>query len=159
MASDSKSEKGFTFIELMVAMTIVFVVGIIGIPYYIELKYSLSRSSAKQMFKADLRFTKSKALEEGVRAILDVHAGYSSYGIGLDNLPYSSSGEADQQLAVRNLPDGITISTNTAFIFDSRGYLVDNMGSPASATVTLAHDGDVFSTLTVYSSGMVTDES
>lgn len=142
----------------MVAMTIVLVVGIIGIPHYVELKDSLSRSSAKQMFKADLRFTKSKALEDGVRAILDVRAGFNSYELGIDSLPYSMVGQADQQLAVRNLPEGITISTSTAIIFDSRGYLVDGAGSPVSATVTLAQAGDVFSTLTVYSSGMVTDE-
>ncbi|MFN8392338.1 MAG: prepilin-type N-terminal cleavage/methylation domain-containing protein [Bdellovibrionota bacterium] len=144
---------GFTLFEMLMVLVILAIItqsALVGLP---ELKRSMERNAARQQVEFDLQRARNEALAAGSRAIFTVSATGTSYTVGIDEYPFSSTGVPDSTLFSKELPTNITLSTSALVIFNSGGYVVDTAGNVASSTVSLSDDeGDIL-TATLYPIG------
>jgi prepilin-type N-terminal cleavage/methylation domain-containing protein len=125
------SDTGFTFMELMVVITIIAILSSIAVPNMISWRNNYKLKGAYENIRADLRLAHGRALRE--RAPVSVVFLSSRYDIFVDNGAgggsagdYNRSG-SEPLVRHRELPAGITIDLAATTIagdrtqFDARG--------------------------------------
>ena len=147
---------GFSLLEILVTLVLLGLLANVALPEIDKLRTTLSKRQAENQFEVDLRRARAEALASGGRAVLWVASDNRSYSIGSDYLPFSGAGQADSTLYTTRLPSGITIVSSNRIIFDTRGFLVNETGSPVSRTLSLSLRGEVFSSVAITPIGMVT---
>ncbi|MCB0320138.1 MAG: GspH/FimT family pseudopilin, partial [Bdellovibrionales bacterium] len=155
----SPSSHGFTVIELLVAVTLVALVGGMAIPYASELYEIFDKRNAEMSLLQDLRLAQAQAVEQGCQGIFAVDADSKGYSYGCDYVPFSDASPPvpDEQMFLRDLPNKVKLSASDIVIFNSRGQVVDEQGFLTTRTLTLAvtsNDGDItFNTGTLTGTG------
>ena len=125
------SDKGFTFLELMVVIAIIAILSTIAVPNMISWRNNHKFKGAYENIRADLRLAQGRALRE--RAAVSVIFSSSQYDIFVDNGAgggtegdYIRSG-SEPLVRFRQLPAGVTIDLAATTIagdrtqFDARG--------------------------------------
>ncbi len=153
----SKSDcKGFTLLETLVVILLMSLLAAFAAPAASAFNLSFYRRNAVQQVSADLRRAKTEALEQGVHSIFMTSANGSSYTLGFDYLPYQVSPAQDTLELESFLPNNTSITASRTLIFDSRGFLVDQNGSPTNATLVISGNGAAFCSLTINAIGSIT---
>jgi prepilin-type N-terminal cleavage/methylation domain-containing protein len=158
-----RRSRGFTFMELLVTLSILSLVALSALPTITATKASFDRRNAKNLLEFDLRRARSEALSKGVRIVMTLAANGKSYTVGSDLLPYDlATGAPDNVLFTTTIPNDVTLSfsgtgpNQTKLIFTSRGFLSDISGNrnTAQRVATLSYLGTSFTTATVYPVGV-----
>ena len=118
------SDKGFTFLELMVVIAIFAILSAIAVPNMIGWRNNHKFIGAYQNIRADLRLAQGRALRE--RAAVSVVFSSSQYEIFVDNGAgggtegdYNRNG-SEQLVRLRSLPAGVTIDLAATTIAGDR---------------------------------------
>ncbi len=151
--------RGFTAIELLVAIGLVGILTTFAWPELKALQSSYQRQDTRASFEFDLRRARAEAMSRGARAIITFAANGKSYSIGEDHLPYNTtSATPDSIMYSTRLPSSTSIflSSGNKIIFNSHGFLSDVSGIPRTVTmtVTLKVDGTAYATATLYPIGV-----
>ncbi|NBW40782.1 type II secretion system protein [bacterium] len=122
-----KKASGFSLLDLLVAISIIGIVGFLGIPQIQNISASFNRLNTRTVFIQDLKQAQAKALTEGCRGIFTFLEDNSGYSFGCDYLAYDSSypPQADIISFSRSFPSGISVNPSQQIIFNSRGLPVD----------------------------------
>lgn len=152
-STNAGRERGFSVLELTIALFVFAALAAIAIPDGTGLRGSFARANGLNQFRADLANARSSATAEGARTSIVVAADGKSYEVGYDYMPYGASPVIERRIARTELPEGVTISASVPLMFDSRGYLITAAGAQTTSSVTLRHRGDLFGTGTVFASG------
>jgi Tfp pilus assembly protein FimT len=148
-------ESGFSIVELIVAVAVSLVLGAIAIPAYFELQLSMERGNKLREFESDLRRAKSEAIARGSRAIFETAPDGRSYTVGVDDRPFNAAVAADEVLLSRTLGNVVAVSPSLKVIFDSRGFLIDEVGSPTTATIQMDAHGTAYASASLTPTGSV----
>lgn len=151
-----RSSSGFSLLEFLVTVTVFSLLTALAVPNLLDLSNSFARANAVKQLSFDINRTKSEALGQGARAILAING--DSYTIGMDYLPYSSSGAADEILYRQVLPEHVTAESAQPVIFNPRGFLIDTSGSSTNTTISLTHRTEPYSALQVRAAGSINIE-
>ncbi|MBC2733621.1 MAG: prepilin-type N-terminal cleavage/methylation domain-containing protein [Desulfobacteraceae bacterium] len=133
------SNKGFTLLELMVAIAIVAVMATITIPGWLSWRDSAKARGAANSLKADFERAKLRAVRENSNVCV-LFTGNTAYQIFTDPNEDSILGAGEDTIADRALPDGVSITGNT---FSSSRMSFNARGIPdgSAGTVTLTSAG------------------
>lgn len=145
--------KGFTLVEVLVAISICGILTVLAVPGMMEMNHAFRRLEAKRAVRGDLAYLRSLALKEGGRAALTPAAG--GYKLTLGYSPFSSYPGTSQDVLTRSLPQGVSLSTSDSIVFDSQGRLINASGAISSASVSLEMEGASFETVLIYPIGVV----
>jgi type II secretory pathway pseudopilin PulG len=151
--TSTKPSMGFSLLEIMCALFIASTTALVTVPYAAKTYESMKRTTARQLILTDIKYARSQALKKGIRTLVTVDSGYSSYKIGYDNVPYATTPSIETVAFQRKLPVGIYLSFNKSIIFNSRGSLIAADDTLQTGTISLLQNGSVFYTITVYASG------
>lgn len=130
-------QRGFSFLEFLISVSIFFLILAAGIPQYSELSHSYLRNQASQQFKFDLKRFRTETLAEGTRGIVNIDSAGKTYSFGYDHLPFNDPPNFDSEIYSRTLPENIYLQGTDQIIFDSRGYAVDEDGNLATIAVPM----------------------
>lgn len=144
---------GFSPLELLVTMGIFTILSLMAATSLPVMKQSFDRKNARQQLEFDLRRAKNEAVSAGARGSLIFAADGKSYSFGIDISPYNNPAAADSVMFIRTLPTGITMTSNQAVLFNSRGYLIDINGALSTTTLILKENGTAFQSASVYPTG------
>jgi hypothetical protein len=137
-------------LEVLVALALSVILTAIGVVNHSQLRQSFDRNNTLKTLESDLRRAKARALVEGARGIIEFSA--SSYSFGIDYQPYSIPAEFAQAEFLRNLPGSVLIESDP-IIFDSRGYLVDELGDLVTRDILLFQRGTLFLAVRIFPTG------
>ena len=154
-SSKLRSEKAFTLLEVLATLGFLAILQFIAVPAYLELTYSFHKRDALQNLRGDIRRAREEAVMSGARVVIEPNADSSQYKVGIDRYPYGASPVIEEELFSRNLPSETTINLSGDFIFNPKGFLIQNSGAPVSVTYTLTHRGNQFTQGIVYSTGSI----
>jgi len=131
-----QKENGFTFYELLVAISIIAILSAIAMPNIISRRSQAKLGSALNNLKGDLQTAKLRALRENALVVVLFTA--NGYTIFLDNGVSAGNWnpDADEEL-VRNvqLPAGINIDLPTTFDPPNNRTRFNGRGLPDPATL------------------------
>ena len=144
---------GYTLLEVLLTVLIFSVLLALAAPSMRELQGSVRRVGVERQLMSDLQRLRGDAGARGTRGVFTVLPGGESYAYGLDWLPFNRPAAVDGDGTLRTLPPGMAIEPEGTLIFDARGFLVDAEERPASASLTLSHDGYAFAVGTVLPTG------
>jgi len=138
------AEKGFSILELIVAITVFAIVGSAAVGSFKDLSPSYLRSQASSQIVEDLRLAQATAVLEGCRIIFRIDSGANGYSIGCDYEAYDTTNpiESDVEFDSKTLPRNISISYDSTIpvIFNSRGQIIDEDGLLDTRTITASYD-------------------
>lgn len=150
-------QRGFTLVELLVAMSIMALVGYVAVPHISAMTSGFDAVNAQSYVLHDLKRAQAQTVLEGCRGILEIDPSGRSYTFGCDYLPYDTNNppQHDVMIFQRNLPGTVSISTTGPIIFNSRGQAVDSDDVINNVTVTLREGGvDVVATGVLLGTGV-----
>jgi prepilin-type N-terminal cleavage/methylation domain-containing protein len=118
------NDKGFTLVELMVAICVVGILSALAVPNMVSWRSRAQFSGTVSQLIGDLQMAKSRAIKEHVDVVVNFSDTGKSY-----TLSYVVSG---QKILSRDLPSSITITNITLTdsdadtledtVFDNRGF-------------------------------------
>jgi prepilin-type N-terminal cleavage/methylation domain-containing protein len=134
-----RSSQGFTLIEMLISMTILAIFGSAAALHFRATDASFHRMNARSFVIQDLKRAQAEAITWGCRGVLSVSNDGKSYSYGCDFLEYDTNDPpaADRVFFSRKMPLGITVSTSSPLIFNSRGQSVDLDSIMANNSVLL----------------------
>lgn len=139
---------GFTVLELIVALSIAFIVMGIALPAFLSWLPTLRLSSAARQVAADLQVARMKAISQNTKyrvTFVGAIPGATSYKVEKDN-----SGSFVAESGPFSLPDGITVSAVSATSeFQPRGT------ANAASQITLQNSSNETKTVEVVVVGRV----
>lgn len=131
--------------ELIVAITLMSVIGAVATPRFSEMMDSFRRSTVRVQLMQDLARGQAVAVQQGCRGIMVIASNGKSYTFGCDYLPYDTATTPtyDTAMFTTKLPNKITIGTDERVIFNTRGQVVDkdNILEPRTITLYLTQNG------------------
>ena len=152
-----RSIHGFSVLELLVVMTIFALLTTLALPQFVSLESTFARSDSLQRVEFDLRRAKSEALAAGARTVVSFDDRGQGYSIGFDYLPFNDPPAADEIFLNETLPSTISLnSESSTIIFDSRGFLIDDAGSPTTVDISLVENGAEYGTASISATGAIT---
>jgi type IV fimbrial biogenesis protein FimT len=133
------SNKGFTLLELMVAIAIIAIMATITIPGWLSWRDSARVKGAANSLKADFERAKLRAVRENSNVCV-LFTGNTAYQVFTDPDEDSILGAGEDTIADRTLPEGVTITDNT---FSSSRMSFNARGIPdgSAGTITLTSTG------------------
>jgi prepilin-type N-terminal cleavage/methylation domain-containing protein len=149
----NNTNKGFSLLELMVALVITGTTAMVTIPYAVRTYDSMKKSNARQLVINDIKYARTQALKNGLRTLITLDSGNNSYKIGYDNIPYASTPVIETLLSQRKLGSGITLAFDKSIIFNSRGNLIGAGNTLQTVTISVYQNSLLFLTITLYPSG------
>ena len=131
--------KGFTLIELVVAIAIVAIVVAIAIPGWLSWRDGVKVRGAASSLKADFERAKLRAVRENGNVCV-LFTGNTTYQVFTDPNEDSVRDADENMIANRTLPAGVTITNNT---FSGNRVSFNSRGVPdgKAGTVTLTSTG------------------
>ena len=126
------SQKGFSLIELMVAVIVAGVVIAIGLPSYVGFQKTLNMSQTRERMVQDLRYARQIAVTRHRQVIMTFGVPPTTTNILTYNTHIDSDGDrvvdTAESVVTRSLPRGSVLSTvsltpTDSLIFDSSGSL------------------------------------
>lgn len=153
-------ERGFSLIEMLVSLVIMALMTAIAAPNFADLSASFDRMNARSNLLQDLKRAQAEALTKGCRGIFTIAVGGGSYSYGCDFLSYDTNSPPayDVMSFEREMPTGVTISSDAQIIFNSRGQTVDENDVISTVTVSMTKSVDgspeVFVTGTLMGTGL-----
>lgn len=132
-----KNQRGFSIVELVVSMVVLSILVDSALTEFKQLYDSINKRNAEVLVLQDLRYAQASTVEKGCRGIFTIASNGKSYTYGCDYVPYSSTVTADTNIYTRNLPSGITVSSDALIIFNSRGQVIDSSEALQTRYVTL----------------------
>lgn len=146
---------GFTILELIVVIMMLSILAHGAVSGTMATLKSADKNSARVQVVQDLRRAQATSVTEGCRGIFEVINSGSQYTYGCDYLPYDTDPipSADSITFTGTLPNGITMTTDSLIIFNSRGQVVNTNYSLVTRTVTLTTVGQDFATGTLRATG------
>jgi len=131
--------RGFTLIELVVAIAIIAIVAAIAIPGWLSWRDGIKVRGAANSLKADFERAKLRAVRENGNVCV-LFTGSTTYRVFTDRNEDSTLDAGEDTIANRTLPAGVTISGNT---FSGNRMSFNSRGVPdgSAGTVTLTSTG------------------
>ena len=146
-----RCQRGVSVLEVVVSLSIAFILSAIAIPNLPTLGDTYGRSSAIQQFEFDLQRARSEAMAAGARSILAPLAGANGYSIGLDYVPYDPNLVPDEELFRRVFEKNVVLSMGDDLVFNSQGFLIDETTEDlTNESFALKQHGEAFETITVH---------
>lgn len=147
----SKCTRGFTLIELITIMVIVFILLAAGIPAIMDWVPDMRLRSAIRNIKSDVEMAKSTAIRENTSCALvfDTSTDPDSYMVFLDNVSTNLVRDAGETiLKTVDLPRNVTMTGasfdgDAAIGFNSRGIPYRYDSGPPAQVLDLANPGTV----------------
>jgi prepilin-type N-terminal cleavage/methylation domain-containing protein len=149
------AERGFSLLEVLTALAISSILALTAVLNVPEVMESFKRSEARQQLFYDIKRARNEASASGARTVMRIDGSGTSYAVGLDRFPFSSTMSMDSQLFLRELPNRITLNQSQTLVFDPRGYLIDSAGDLTTTTLTLSSVGTDFYSANVYPTGYI----
>ncbi|MFQ5542237.1 MAG: GspH/FimT family pseudopilin [Candidatus Binatia bacterium] len=141
----SLSGRGFTLIEILVALAIFSILAVIALPIWSTLLPTYALNSAARQVQSELHRTKSRAVSENTRFRLVFSS--TSYSIDRDNgTSYQPIGEN------KSLPEEIDIRSTTA---TTLGFTARGTPTPGAGTVKLCNTKDEGQNIVVSGTGRI----
>jgi len=137
-------QRGFSLIEMMVALFIVGILLAIATPNYVDMSRSFSKSNVRIQLLQDLRRGQATTVSEGCRGVFSFSSDGRSYSFGCDYLPYSEANPpvADSLRFTKELAKGFSVSADATILFNSKGQVIDSDGVLDSRSLQVNLDGD-----------------
>ena len=133
--------KGFSMVELMVAIAIMVVVVAVSIPSYLNYRDSSRVRNAASNIRADFERAKMRAIRENTNVRV-VFLDATTYQLHVDNNGNNALDAGEIIVADKTLPEGVTITNNTFsgddMSFNARGLPVGGPGGAGTLTLTSA---------------------
>jgi prepilin-type N-terminal cleavage/methylation domain-containing protein len=138
-AQRALEERGYSLMELLVAMGMFSILVSLAIPHYIEFNKSYNREHARTLFLHDLKRAQAETITQGCRGIFTIAIDGHSYSYGCDYLPYDTNDPPDFDVIkfTRVLPTGVSVAFDNTLIISSQGKIVDTEGTLDTRAVTL----------------------
>jgi prepilin-type N-terminal cleavage/methylation domain-containing protein len=156
-----KSCRGFSFIELIVAMGVGAIIAYFAVPELYTIQASYKRLNSKSDVLQDIKLAQAYSITEGCRGVLKIDTDANGYTFGCDYLSYDTANPPshDTVYSRRTLPSRVSISVSGPVIFNSRGQSIDTSYTMTNRTITLTDtDIGVFATGLLYGTGVFTFE-
>lgn len=154
-----KRQSGVSLVELLLAIVIFALIGLIGLPNYALLQESFDRMNARAYLIQDLKRAQAEALTLGCRGVFTLSSDGRNYSFGCDFLEYSTPPTADSESFSRLLPGDIRVASSISdpIIFNSRGYSVTIGDIMQNVDLTLKRaDNTVYASGTLLGTGLFT---
>jgi len=149
-----RSERGFTLLELIASLGLSGILLSIGVANFAKVLESYTLNSALNQLQSDILLARSQAISSGCAVSIAPNSDGSSYSaIASSSCYYGSFNESDRVLFTKSLPARITTAFSTTLTANSRGFIVNQSGTPSQLTVSIAHSGTVRKRLTLSSAG------
>ena len=149
--------EGFTFIELVMVISIFILLSAIATPSLLSWRSSAKLRGAAANLKGDMELAKLKAIQEN--DTVAIHFSTSSYQIFKDSVPRNGMYDADEDLyGDRTLPAGVKIDlakTN----FDGECARFKGRGTAEPGSAVLVNPKGTEKTVTVSGLGKITVKS
>jgi hypothetical protein len=148
-------QRGSSVFELLITLaitTIILATGMLGLS---ATRGSFEKNEARYQLEADLKVIRNSAIESGARAFVTIAVGGRSYSAALDYFPYAATPSAERVLFSRSLPPGITISSGSTVIINSKGFTIDSTGQISSTSISLFSRAVPFLSATIYPTGVL----
>lgn len=127
-----KSSKGFTLIELMIAVAIVAILTAAATPNVITWVNTQRFNRGVRDIQATIEATRQRAVKENGQGTVSFTAGAGQYR---SNVIRRALAEADQPAdRIHRLPPGVTVSQTRNFVFTNRG--TTTVGGNGTLTIT-----------------------
>lgn len=126
------SQKGFSLIELMVAVMVAGIIIAIGLPSYVGFKKTLHMNQTRERMVQDLRYARQLAVTRHRQVIMTFGVPPTTTNILTYNLHIDTDGDrvvdTGESVVTRSLPDGsklsaVSLTPTDSLIFDSSGAL------------------------------------
>jgi len=147
------SSKGFSIFELLIALSILSIIGLSAVPATRAMQSSVERGEALHQLEFDLRRIRTEAVATGLLSVFRVNADGNSYTAGFDLLPYGTPPAIEEEAFSGDLPTTIGLSSVAPIYFDSRGFLVNGTSDPTSNEVILSSDGTIYAHIFITPTG------
>ena len=127
-----RAVRGYTFIEVLIATSIMATLLAIGVPSLIRLKGPYALTGAAQRIAADLQMARQRAIAQNTRYRVTFTRSTNTYQIERETAP----GVFSATTAPQPLPRGAALGTVAPSdpIFDTRGMLGAAVTVPVSVT-------------------------
>ena len=146
---------GMTLLEVLVVLALLGITTASMAGGLVEWRASLNRKEARSFLEFDIKRMRSEATGRGSRVLLTINEAGTAYEVGVDYAPFSDPPAQDLLLFTRVLPRDITIASAQTLMFDSRGFLVDSGGTPATAGVSVNEHDEPFFVAQVFPTGYI----
>ena len=131
--------KGFSLVELMVAIAIMAIAVAVSIPSYLSYRDNSRVQNAASNVRADFERAKLRAIRENTNVRV-VFLDTTSYQLHVDNNGNNALDAGEINVADKTLPEGVTITSNTFsgddMSFNARGLPVGGPGGAGTVTLT-----------------------
>lgn len=118
MCHRPSASRGFTLVELLVALLVLGVLSSLAFPSFMSTFVRFRLEGAVNELSTDVQYTRAEALRRRESASLTVNAGGTSYAI--------TAGAANTVLKTVSMPSGVTLTPNAAVSFENlRGTASD----------------------------------
>ena len=154
-------ERGYSLMELLVAMGMFSILVALALPRYMEFNKSYNREHARTLFIHDLKRAQAETITQGCRGIFTIAPDAHSYSYGCDYLSYDTNNPPTYDVVkfTRVLPTGVSLSFDNTLIINSQGKIVDTDGILDTRSVTLLQqEGGTnvpFTTGTILATGLL----
>lgn len=126
MCRHPSASRGFTLVELMVALVVLAVLSTLAFPSFIQTFARFRLEGAVSELSTDVQYTRAEALRRRESASLTVDAGGTNYTI--------KAGTANTVLKTVSMPSGITLTPDATVSFENLTGTASNVSILGQAT-------------------------
>ncbi len=149
------SQGGFTLLELLVTIAILGVSIAASSSKISEIARSFNRHNARYQLESNILRYRVAAQASGARVVMNSNNSGRSFTFGYDRLPFSDEGVADEIISTITMPVGISVSIDQVVIFNPQGYVVSISDELVNRSISLAYDGKVFCSGSLFPAGVL----